>query len=83
MQPPIQWVPEAHSLGVKRQGREADHSPPFNAEVKNAWNHTSIPQYSFMAWRSVKKKSRGTTSPYLILPFQKASIMNKKKKRLL
>jgi hypothetical protein len=26
-QPPIQWVPEDVSLGVKRQGREADHSP--------------------------------------------------------
>jgi len=25
------------SLGIKRQGREADHSPPSNAEVKNAW----------------------------------------------
>jgi hypothetical protein len=33
-QPPIQWVPEALSLGVKRQGREADHSPPSSAEVK-------------------------------------------------
>jgi hypothetical protein len=32
-QPPIQWVPGALSLGVKRPGREADHSPP-NAEVK-------------------------------------------------
>jgi hypothetical protein len=26
----IQWLP-----GVERQGSEADHSPPFNAEVKN------------------------------------------------
>jgi hypothetical protein len=26
--------PGAVSLGVKRQGREADHSPPSNAEVK-------------------------------------------------
>jgi hypothetical protein len=25
-QPPILWVPEALSLGVKRPGREADHS---------------------------------------------------------
>jgi hypothetical protein len=33
-QPPIQWVPEALSLGVKRPGREADHSPPSSAEVK-------------------------------------------------
>jgi hypothetical protein len=30
----IQWVPGALSLGVKRQRREADHSPPSSAEVK-------------------------------------------------
>jgi hypothetical protein len=34
-QPPIQWVPGAISLGVKRPGREADHSPSSSAEVKN------------------------------------------------
>jgi hypothetical protein len=33
-QPPIQWVPGVLSPGVKRQGREADHSPPTSAEVK-------------------------------------------------
>jgi hypothetical protein len=33
-QPPIQWVTGALSLGVKRPGREADHSPPSSAEVK-------------------------------------------------
>jgi hypothetical protein len=33
-QPPIQWVPEVLSLGVKRPGSEADHSPPFSAEAK-------------------------------------------------
>jgi hypothetical protein len=33
-QPPIQWVPGALSLGVKRLGREADHSPRSSAEVK-------------------------------------------------
>jgi hypothetical protein len=31
---PIRWVPGALSLGVKRQGREADHSPQSSAEVK-------------------------------------------------
>jgi len=29
--------------GVKRPGREADHSPPPSAEVKNAWSYTSTP----------------------------------------
>jgi hypothetical protein len=33
-QPDIQWVPGALSLGVKRPGREADHSPPSSAEIK-------------------------------------------------
>jgi hypothetical protein len=33
-QPPIQWIPGDLSLGVKRPGREADHSPPSSDEVK-------------------------------------------------
>jgi hypothetical protein len=33
-QPPIQWIPGFLSLGVKRPVREADHSPPSSAEVK-------------------------------------------------
>jgi hypothetical protein len=33
-QPPIQWVPGVPSLGVKRPGRESDHSSPSSAEVK-------------------------------------------------
>jgi hypothetical protein len=33
-QHPIQWVPGALSLGVKRTGCEADHSPACNAKVK-------------------------------------------------
>jgi hypothetical protein len=35
--------------GVKRPGREADHSPPANAEVKKMWIYTFTPQYVFMA----------------------------------
>jgi hypothetical protein len=41
-QPPIQWVPGSPSLGVKRQWREADHTPPSSAKVKNGggtWLH--------------------------------------------
>jgi hypothetical protein len=53
-QPPIQWVSGALSLGEKWPGREADHSPPFRAEVKNV----------FMVWCTVKW-STGTT---LLLP---------------
>jgi hypothetical protein len=46
-QPPIQWVPRALSLGVKRPGREADHLPPSSVEVKNAWRYSSTPPIRF------------------------------------
>jgi hypothetical protein len=48
-QPPIQSVPVAVSPGVKRPGREADHSPPASAEVKKIWIYTSSLPYAFMA----------------------------------
>jgi len=32
--PSSQWVPGALSVGVKRPGREADHTSPSSAEVK-------------------------------------------------
>jgi hypothetical protein len=57
-QPPIQRVPGFLSLRVKRPGCEADHSPPSSAEIKNAWSYTSIPQYTFMAWYSVKAQGQ-------------------------
>jgi Ni/Co efflux regulator RcnB len=41
--PPIQWVPGALSPGVKRPGREVDHSPPICTEVKKMWICTSTP----------------------------------------
>jgi hypothetical protein len=42
-QPPIQRVPGAPSLGVKQPVREADHSQPSSAQVKNACSYTSTP----------------------------------------
>jgi hypothetical protein len=45
---------------MKRSGREADHSPPSNAEVKNAWSYTSTPQYVFMTWCLVKHRDSFT-----------------------
>jgi hypothetical protein len=33
-QPPNEWVPGFLSVGIKRPGREADHSPPSSAEAK-------------------------------------------------
>jgi hypothetical protein len=37
------------SPGVKRPGREADHSPPNSAEVKKMGIYTSTPPNAFMA----------------------------------
>jgi hypothetical protein len=32
--------------GIKRLGREVDHSPTPNAGVKNAWSYTATPPIS-------------------------------------
>jgi len=56
--------------GVKRPRREADHSPPSSAEVKNVWSISPLPQYVFMAWCFVKqRKNCKFTFNILILPF--------------
>jgi hypothetical protein len=49
-QPLIHWVTEATSisLGVNRQGLEADHSPPTSAQVKKTRIYTSTPSYVFV-----------------------------------
>jgi hypothetical protein len=59
-QPPIQWVAGALSLGVKRPGREVNHSPPSSAEVKNEWSYTSTSQYVSMALCLVKHRDNFT-----------------------
>jgi hypothetical protein len=43
IQPPIQWVPAFLLGGYNRSRREAIHSPPSSAEVKNEWSYTSSP----------------------------------------
>jgi hypothetical protein len=52
--PPIQWVPGALSLGVKRPG-EPDHSPSTSVEVKKTWIYTSTLPYAFIAWCSISE----------------------------
>jgi hypothetical protein len=42
-QPPIKWVSGSVSPGVKRQGREDDHSPTASADVKKMWIYSSTP----------------------------------------
>jgi hypothetical protein len=50
IQPPTHGrrVISARGGGVKRLGREADHSPPSSADVKNGWTYTSTPSYTFL-----------------------------------
>jgi hypothetical protein len=63
-QPPIQWVPEALSLGAKRPGREADHSPPSSAEAKECVElHLHSP--STPSWRGDQLKHRDSFTFYL------------------
>jgi hypothetical protein len=56
-QPPIQWVPGALSLGVKRPGREADHLHPSSAEVKE-WVELYIHSPNTPSWRGAQLKHR-------------------------
>jgi hypothetical protein len=60
-QPPTPSVPGDFSLGVKRRGREVDHSPPYGAEVKECvelYLHSPI---RLLAWCLVK--GTGATLP--------------------
>jgi len=56
-QSPIQWLPEALSLGVKRPVCEGDRSPPSSAEFKDAWSCNSTHSYVFMAWYLLRDTS--------------------------
>jgi hypothetical protein len=67
-QPPIQWVPGALTLAVKRVGCEADHSLPSSAEVKYEWSYKSTPPTP--SWRSSQlKKAQGQLYLTLIFTF--------------
>jgi hypothetical protein len=52
-QPSVEWVPRALHPGVKRRQREADHSPPNSAEVRNTWIYTSTPPYTLRLGKDV------------------------------
>jgi hypothetical protein len=67
-QPPIQWVLEALSLGVKRPGREADHSPPSSAEVKE-WVELYLHSPNTSSWRGAQLKHRDNFTLPLPLPY--------------
>jgi hypothetical protein len=57
-QSPIQWLPGVLSPGLKWMGHEADHSPPYSVQVKNAWSCASTPQQS--SWRGTQLSTRIT-----------------------
>jgi hypothetical protein len=48
-QPPIRCVPWTHFPVVKRPEREADHSPPSSAEIKNGGATPTLSRV-FTAW---------------------------------
>jgi hypothetical protein len=62
-QPPSQWVPGALSLGIKRPGREADHSHLSSAEVKECVK-LYLHSPNTYSWRGAWL-STGTTLPFL------------------
>jgi hypothetical protein len=64
-QPPIQWVLWAISLEVKWPGREADHSSPSSAEVKECVGLYLL-SLSTPSWRGAEL-STGTTLPFYLL----------------
>jgi hypothetical protein len=63
-QAPIQWVPVALSLGIKRLGREAGHSPPSSSEVKNAWSYSSALPIGLHGG-VLNLKNTGTNLPFM------------------
>jgi hypothetical protein len=72
-QPPNQWVAGAVTPRVKRPWREANHSPPLSADVKNAWSYlciSPIRQHGVIVKHSVNFSFTSTfTSPitYIIV----------------
>jgi hypothetical protein len=59
-QPPIQWIPEALSLGVKQPGCEAHHSPPSSTEVKECME-LYLYSHNTLSWHVAWLKHRDFT----------------------
>jgi hypothetical protein len=64
-QPPIQWVPRALSLVLKRLGRDADHSTPSSAEVKKCVE-LNLHSHNTSSWRGAQL-STGTTLSFTFI----------------
>jgi hypothetical protein len=65
-QSPIRWVPGAFSLGVKRPGREATHSPSSSADVKECVE-LYLHSPNTLSWRGAQLKHRDNFTFYLYL----------------
>jgi hypothetical protein len=65
---PLQWVPGALPLGVKRPRRGAERLLPSSAEVKNSWGSISNPPYVIMASCLIKRGDNFTFT--FTLPYQ-------------
>jgi hypothetical protein len=52
---PTQWVPRVLSLGAKRPGREADHSPPSSAKLRE-WVALYFHSPYTPSWRGAQLK---------------------------
>jgi hypothetical protein len=55
--PPLHWVPGALSLGLKRLGREADHSLPSSADIKE-YVELYLHSPNTPAWRGAQLSHR-------------------------
>jgi len=53
---PIKWVLLALNPGVKRSGREADHSPTSSAEINISWSYHSTLHMSALHGGQLSKK---------------------------
>jgi hypothetical protein len=81
--PRIQWVPGALSLGVQRPGREADHSPPSSAEIKEGVKiyHQSP---STPSWRDAQLKHKDNfTFLYLYLKYFSIFLSNEINRKII
>jgi hypothetical protein len=57
-QPLIQLVLGIFYSWVNRPEREADHSPPFSAKVKNTWSYTSTPPCVLLSRCLIKHREK-------------------------
>jgi hypothetical protein len=60
IQPPIQWVPRALSLGVKRPGCELTTHLHLVPKSRMPGAIHPLTQYAFMAWCLVKNRDKFT-----------------------